>query len=267
MKKFKKAFKILGIIAVVLAVVFISSSLTYILLFEHATVQYANYEIIDRNLTWKKSGGVYWGSYKIGYGIEEGRASYVHRYLYKKIRGESTDEFIGAWAYCSSTGIFPSRYEFPIVLVNPNCEIDVWSDWNVDKIEIYKPVKYFYLAKSRVGSNGVRYDPEDTVVEIIESTDDKAIISELVDMRINNKSESLKITQSPHKKYEYYIRLNFEESESIVWEAQIGTYLDKIILYCNSGNEYYHSPDKDIGKDIVILPGTPLYDFIMDAIS
>ncbi len=258
MEKIERKLKIIFVVAAIifaLIVVFVAVAAFYILLSGHTTTRYVDYKIVEKNLIWKNPDGLECGQYKVEFNSEKGAEISRIKYLYKKISGESNEKFIGAWISLGDDWHYP--YSFPTVLVHPNNEFDLWRDWHISKIEIYKNL-----------DKTTSY-PNDKAIRVVASSKDETIISELIERRLENNQGMPTITPNMPNITKYYVRLSFDESDSIVWATRIDTYGDSIILRCGKYGTWLnrYDPEYEIAHDIVIPSGTPLYDFIMEAIS
>ncbi len=234
---------------------------------------YKNYQCADPNLVWINSDEPYLNTYsriiKIG-----NSASYIHRNTYKKISGEDEDKVIGSLFNCHWIGFFGGSDEYAIqVLFAPDEEVDVWQDWHVSKIEIisvsgYKEMDerdrpYYYRSQ--------KFDISQPIFDVIATTTSDELISEL-HQSIEILDESPSNRQFVNTKYK--IRVSFEESESIVWEADIlADKLGRWIYSFRLGREVFqinpenHLPHYTTAFTPIIERDTPLFNFILDAIS
>ena len=254
MKKLKIIFIVAAIIFA-LVIVFVAMAALYMFFSGHTTTQYVDYQIVDDGLLWKNPNGLEWGKYEAEYRLKEEYPISKIQYRYQRIPDESNDKFIGAWiAFGDSWGY---SFTAPTVLVHPDHKFDVWCDWHINKIEIYQNL------------DEVNLYPDDKFIRVVASSEDGEIISELIERRLENNQGHQTITPDMPDITKYYIRLSFDESESIVWAARIEIYNGKIILECGKLGMRLHEYDSDneVVYNMVIPSGTPLYDFIMDAIS
>ena len=191
------------------------------------TDKYADYEIIDYNLTWTDT------SWNLGSFVEENDDMQI-KYKYKKIAGEDTDEFIGAWRRPDELFSEGSN----VVLVSPDSELDIWEDWTVSKIELF-----FEDSHQSAGWALEEYKPEDVKRVTVADTREDEILNEFVEI-VGNVLEQPKIEEgyleqipppkgSIKKTRNCGIRVHFEESDHIVWDAIIRVYAsdDDTIMY------------------------------------
>ena len=246
-----KKLKIIGIVLLIIVILAVITSVLYWFLSHHETEKYKDYTVIDANLTWRYALPS-WGRYNADIYEPDNAHPYTHVHHYKKLLGESDGKFIGAHIQCIA---FPwNRYEENWVLINPDYKLDIWRDWHVNEIEIYEKI---YNSK-----NG------EYTKKIIASTKDKDAIFEFVEKRIDNAHVDTAPLSGEFADKSYGIRLSFEESNNIVWDAGISFYEDgSLSIYCDSRHIREHDEDFAKIESVVIFPGTPLYDFIMEAIS
>ena len=219
MKLFKKIFCIALIAFSVCMLLLLLYAGCYYLKYQE-TDKYKDYEIIDKHLTWTKSSGPYWNTYKDK--IDTTGPLLHEHYTYKKISGESEENLIGAWYMFDLMEIIFSdtKHQGTCVLVNPEYELDVWNDWTVNKIEVYEIVEIKYDRDSET-----RYDPAQTQINVICQTEDSDMFSEFKGIIMTDQEKS---HYSPYgEPKSYYLRVSFDESDAIVWDAQLYVYLNE----------------------------------------
>lgn len=163
--------------------------------------------------------------------IDDSGVDYTTNAWLQRIAGESDDMFI----YAAVLPQLPLGRSDRVIMQNPNHYVDVWNDWTVEKIELYcidgyKPIK--------------QDKPANIPTDIIATTQEGECLSD-IKMLVESSDEWAK--QNIPDGYVrgndncfFYVRVYFEESESIVWDSQV---------------ECYYSPKKkdriiyiDIGK-------------------
>ena len=145
---------------------------------------------------------------------------------FRKPVAESDKQFV-----CARDGsLFAEREYF--VMQNPEDYIDVLQEWTVKKIEFY----YRDLDFSDP-QNNAKPDYRDTALkptEIIATTNDSIIVNQLLDAIVKPEiCEPYVFDDENHKEsikpglfnYILYIRVYFNESDVIVWETDVRSYV------------------------------------------
>ena len=226
---------------------------------------YADYVCVDANLSWKKSKGDYFAEYS------ENEGSGYYSYTYIAIKGESKDEFIGTWISRPAQGgsIF--------VLTNPNLDLEIFKDWTVNKIQLYR-------IKKSSNSRGT-HNPSD-IKKTILSTDDSNELIESFNYLIHNGQEfeipiisaDPYVTTFPAADYiqkdidNLHLRICFGESDNIVWDALIEMYVSKednsdVKLLIRRQYFSEENPNTKENRYLEIPKDSELYDYIISKIN
>ena len=217
MKKNKKIIAIIILIGALAAI--IGTVLYFTLIYVPETDAYADYTIADANLTWKKTDRT------LGKYISDEDGVSVN-YHYKKIKGEDEDQILGAWR--RSDELF--SYGRNLVLLAPNKDLDVFGDWKIRELELFlvdsesdewdreytehepSDIKRISVAKTQ------NADAISDILKIIGTADKMPKLSE-------DYSHELPPAQDGVSRPAYCgIRVHFEESDGIVWEAEMSVY-------------------------------------------
>ncbi len=154
--------------------------------------------------------------------VEKEDVSY--RIWYRQPNSVNDENFV-----CASVRMnFPLASPDLVVMQNPDKYVDVWKDWTITKVEIY--YQDINDAKPLWEEN----EPSRTPAEIIGTITDTEVFAELVDFVTNdNYSNKVEIPEN-YKRETYgdgslklYIRVHFEESETIVWDSEIDCYVSQ----------------------------------------
>lgn len=140
---------------------------------------------------------------------------------YRKPIGESDEQFICASVRLNSPLATPDL----VVMQNPNSYIDVFAEWTIKKVELYcenlKNTKPLWEED----------EPSKTPSEILNASTDAAVFNDLISF-ITDEDRSEKyipnagFTQEiPNDDYTIYIRIHFNESENIVWDSPVYSYV------------------------------------------
>ncbi len=144
---------------------------------------------------------------------------------YRKVVGETDEQFVCAWV-----GRVVPLASPDLAVMQPQGEhIDVWNEWTVSQIEVY----YQDINESKPLSQ--EKEPARTPAKVIDKSTDKGVIDELVEFITNTKhsgkvslSEDFKCeAYNDNNSYVLYIRVRFNESENIVWDSQIDSYVSE----------------------------------------
>lgn len=142
---------------------------------------------------------------------------------YRKPVGESDEQFI-----CASV-----RQEHPlssteiVVMQNPNGHIDVFSEWTIEKIELY----CIDLRNSKPLWD--EDEPAITPAKVLNTNTDAVVFDEFINFLTNEGyldkyilNDNFK-RETPNDDYVMYIRVHFNESENIVWDSPVNSYVHK----------------------------------------
>ena len=199
--------------------------------------------------------------------IEEDGVDY--RYYYKLIKDVSDDEFI---ATHKKARMFRSE-EYDIVLRSPDNDTNVLKDWKIKEIEV------FYFDDNEVGGVFQKKSATqkgDYIIHSIANTSDSAIIEELLDTLLNStpdmgfdmseERENYKKVKMPS--IDFYLRLHFEETKGLVWDASIEIYRNntdnskyEITLYYNT----YGDETERESYEVQLDSSSELYQMIWEA--
>ena len=191
---------------------------------------------------------------------------YKQKAWFQKIVGESDDTFIYA-EVLSSLPLVPSD---KVVMQNPNNYIDIWNDWSIKKIELY-----YIDGRDPIEQNKAANIPD----KIIASTTDLGCLYEFIELVKSSDDETEKFILPygyvREHMYDgvglsYYIRVYFNESENIIWDSQVTSFLSnesptRVICVDNGRN-----PDGIASinsKDVNIGNYEKLFEWISDTIQ
>lgn len=144
-----------------------------------------------------------------------------YTFLYRKPVGESDEKFI-----CSSVSQqHPLSSPMLVIMQNPNNYIDVFKEWTIKKIELYcvdlKSTKPLWDED----------EPARTPASVMTATTDVTIFNELTNFITDeNYSEKYILKgnskrETPNDNYVIYIRVHFNESNNIVWDSTVNSYI------------------------------------------
>jgi hypothetical protein len=223
MKKVITILKILGVVLLVGVVLYIgvaSAKAMPALIHDFArfpkygsTNEFDNYRIIDGNLSWKETDRI------IGTDTDYSTSPNMF-HTYKRIKGEDPERFVGAYRY---NGIIFKTHEFHVVLVSPEYRFDLWKDWTVSGVEL------LYVDEKTNDNN----DPSDYRRVTIFNSSDGKVFDDLTTIIKNNikaeapitlNAEKPRLKDTGKKVYNYGIRVHFDESDSIIWDAELHIY-------------------------------------------
>ena len=218
------------------------------------TDAYEDYRCVDYNLTWDKSSSTRFARYTDS---EDG-----YQYTYVKIKGESPDDYIGAFA--SESGFFTTSYR--LILASPDMNIDIWKDWSIKEIELQAE-----LSQENKGLGGSYY-PEEAKRHTIASSNDNTMIKNTVSLLSNiietSKPDNYK-RLNPIDQH-FYLTIYFNETEHIVWEAKIAIWIpnDEELDNIACLNILYSHSNGRIEDKYMFIPSTdPLGKFICDSLQ
>ena len=189
-------------------------------------------------------------------------------YYYKLIKEVSDDEFIAAYEV-----VYALLRGRNIVLQSPDNDTNVLKDWKIKEIEV------FYFDDNEVGGVFQKESATrqgDYIIHSIACTSESGIIEEFLDTILNSSRYTSfhKCVDKDNYEYVYmympslYLRLHFEEMESLVWDAYISFYRDKtdnskyeITLYCYT----YGDKTERESYEIQLDSSSELYQMIWKA--
>lgn len=156
--------------------------------------------------------------------IEIGNSTY--EFYYNLIPDISEEDFVAARK--KPLVHFPDEaYE---ILQSPENKIDVLNDWNIKEIQLY------YFDWGDIRNHNKKDGPvENWVINVFASSSDELMIQQVLDMSLNKKIETGMSYKNDSKTYkniipekkDVYMRILFEESEYIAWDAAIDIYQSK----------------------------------------
>ena len=196
-------------------------------------------------------------------------------FTYYTPKGTSDDQFVCV----TITDLF--RCSTTYVLQNPKDLVDVWTDWTVREIQVYYPVSEIdpfsgEIARIPAGILASTTDAE-CIAQLIhciasEETRDFAEVREEADADGGLYRKDLDGDSS--KKTRIYIRVFFNESESIVWDSQIGCYrnvfTEKQYLILNKDDTIWDKENGLFGpatKEIAVENLPALEQFLFEALD
>lgn len=140
---------------------------------------------------------------------------------YRKPVGESDEQFI-----CALVGQkHPLSSPRIIIMQNPNYYIDVFKDWTIKSIELY--------------SKDLRYpkplwdedEPARTPSKVLNANTDAVVFDEFINFITGDEYSEKHIRNEdfereiPNDDYVLYIRVHFNESDNIVWDSTVNSYV------------------------------------------
>ena len=223
--------------------------------------KYRSYVCYDGRLTCLKVG---LSSNSINVTNIDGSREETLKISYRKIRGESDEQFIYANVFRFLDG------NYKAVMQNPDNYIDVWNEWTVEKIDV------FYQSSYEPKKSKTARIP----TKIVSSTQSADAIAELTEIVVSEKSsgkieipkgyisEDYRKDVEPH--YYFYIRVHFNESDNIIWDARIEVYYseelqDRIIVMDNTKAPSFYINKE--WKEYVLDKNTALYSWLNEAIE
>ena len=219
--------------------------------------KYVNYVCHDYHLscldTYKKSEGT---------SIKRGNVKYY--VSFKKPVGESDEQFV-----CASVSQFLGGRPDKRIFQPAEGYVDVYRDWTIKKIELF--IQYF-------DDDDVIDNDEFAEVpsKVLSSTTDATVFNELADFITNPEySETYKyqkgvLRERLHdQEYWLYIRVYFNESDTIVWESKVRSLIfpqaEQRRITIDKGQ-----PDDSVGtgtQDVFIDDFPNLLNWISDALD
>ena len=175
--------------------------------------KYVNYVCHDYHLTcldtYKKSART---------SITRGNVNYY--VSFKKPVGESDEQFV-----CGTVSTFLGFSSNKRIFQPAEDYIEVYRDWTIKKIELF--IQYF-------DDDDVFDNDEFAEVpsKVLSFTTDTTVFNELTDFVTNPEyskhhkyQEGVRIEKLHDYEYRLYIRVHFNESDTIVWDAQVYSYI------------------------------------------
>ncbi len=166
------------------------------------------------------------------------------RIWFRKPVGVSDDQFV-----CTSLSMRHPLASPHLYIMQPSeNHIDVFKDWTVKKIEIY----YQDINKSKKLFQ--EDEPARTPTKVIDTSFDSVVFKEFVDFVTIDTDDSEKFDPqenifrekyNENTTYKLYIRVHFNESENIVWDSDIQSYIPS-----QSGQRYIKI---DKGRSVIGL--------------
>lgn len=144
---------------------------------------------------------------------------------YRRVIGESDEQFVSV----TMTAVMGSRNR-ALIFQNPDSYVDPWAQWTIKEIQVY----YYYRNFSSHEPNDEEEEPCRTPNGILLSSTDAAIAEELKTFATDeNYTFSIYQSLDTFEKVVYdgnnplmVIRVYFNESETIVWDAVVNCYAD-----------------------------------------
>ncbi len=175
--------------------------------------------------------------------VEKEDVSY--RIWYRQPNSVNDENFV-----CASVRMnFPLASPDLVVMQNPDKYVDVWKEWTITKAEIY------YQDINSVKSLWEEDEPARTPTEIIGTITDTEVFGELVDfVTKDDYSDKVELSENYEREtygdgsVKLYIRVHFEESETIVWDSEIDCYVSQ------QGEFRYIAIDKGRTPDGIASP-------------
>lgn len=147
--------------------------------------------------------------------FDDSGVDYTTNAWLQRIAGESDGMFI----YAQVLPQIPLGPSDKVIMQNPDHYVDVWNDWTVEKIELYwidlnKPIAQDKPANIPTAVIGTTQEGEclSNIKMLVESSDEWAK-QNIPDGYVRESYDCF-----------YYVRVYFEESESIVWDSQVKCY-------------------------------------------
>lgn len=227
--------------------------------------KYANYCLYDYNLYCLDA--------------ENGTSSVLYnggpfRAHYRKVVGESDEQFVSA----TMTQMMGSR-NWALVFQNPEDYVDVWAEWTIKEMQVY----YYYRNFSIHEPNDEEEEPCRTPHGILLSSTDAVIAEELKTFATDeNYTFSRYSSQDTFEKVVYdgnnplmVIRVYFNESETIVWDAVVNCYADVATnerYFSIYRSTYEHAEGNvldlnSMASEVAVLNLPALEAFLMEAVD
>jgi hypothetical protein len=178
--------------------------------------------------------------------------------IYQKIPDVSDDQFISGHVRTAPI-LDVGSYA---VLQNPDNYVDVMQDWTIRKIELY------YVRVKQQNQSAIVPD------KVIASTSDAECLSACKEFVLNGEDTETNldgyVSEYDTSRWQFYMRVYFNESKNIVWEAQIRSYFsdelqDRLIYVDKGRHPYAFSTRNDNFVSLVDYP--QLYSWISDAVA
>ena len=148
-------------------------------------------------------------------------------FYYHDVPGHSDDQFV--WTRRTRAVLYPSTEEYHL-LQNPDNLVDVWTDWTIQEIQIY-------TSRHSIESEE-RFETSNSDMQVITTITDPDCLAELLTFVTSD--ESRPVTRdsidglSAWKTTYIYVRVIFNESESIVWDTMLRGYQNS-----ETGEQYF----------------------------
>lgn len=144
---------------------------------------------------------------------------------YRKPVGITDEQFVCAWV----KGVHPLSTPFLAIMQNPDNYVDVFQEWTVKQIEIY------YVDINRSSHIWEENEPARTPIKTLTTVTDELFISEMInfitDEDYNGKFEApegyYRESYNTEESYKLYLRIKFNESENIVWDSEIKSFVSE----------------------------------------
>lgn len=143
---------------------------------------------------------------------------------YRKPVGESDEQFICA----SVKQQHPLSSTEIVIMQNPDEHIDVFSDWTIEKIELY----CIDLRSSKPLWD--EEEPARTPAKVLNTNTDAVVLDEFINFLTSEAYTEKYILNENYKReipdddYVMYIRVHFNESENIVWDSLVNCYVSEL---------------------------------------
>lgn len=190
----------------------------------------------------------------------------IYRDYYNLIKNISDKDFIVAERRPLELFSAGSYY----VLQSPQNQIDVFNDWNVKTVRIY-----LCDESDERNTNRDQKAVENWVIQELVSSSEETMLKQIQEMPLNVEPETGSSYKNNNDEYkeigsdkDMYLRILFEESEYIAWDAPIRIYQSKadqtkynVVIHVGNMNEEFEQQ----GGYYVVDSSSELYDFILDA--
>lgn len=188
-------------------------------------------------------------------------------FKYNAIAHCAEEEFVAAWMKINA----PFNAGENMVLQGPENDLDVLNDWTIKKVILY----YYDINDKRNPDAGDRATAEDYHIVEIAEVEDEALFQEILEMKLNTTpKDGTCIGGDYHLSYDstlddkhVYLRIFFEESDSIAWDSEIDVYESKEIpaqfmVTINKGS--IDSAYQKHKGGYIVEPSSSLYRFILN---
>lgn len=143
-------------------------------------------------------------------------------------------------------------FDYETIMQNPDNYVDVLKDWTITKIEFFCYEDWQYEPTGTYTNN----------INVITSTTDEKIISDLRNCMLNEKTEDeLKNYQTysgeyhSDKKIYSYVRVYFAESDNIIWETEIFRYVSEVkessLIYIDLGKDSHGYWESNVNQSLI----------------